>query len=53
LEIDPSNAKAYNNLAVTYFNIGQYNLAVKHCKKAIDLGYKAERKFLEQLGLHK
>jgi len=49
LELNPDYADAHNNLAVTYFHSGQYDLAEKHCRKAVSLGYKIHPGFLEAL----
>jgi Tfp pilus assembly protein PilF len=37
LQTDPGNAAAHNNLAVAYEEAGQYDLAVTHYKKALEL----------------
>lgn len=49
LELDPNLAVAYNNLAVAYYYDKKYDLAVKNCDKAIELGYKASPKLLDML----
>ena len=49
IEIDPEFGLGYNNLAVTYFSEKQYNLAIKYCDKAVDLGYKVHSNFLKLL----
>lgn len=48
--IDPDFADAHNNLAVAYYYYKkQYGLAIKHCDKAIELGYKVHPDFLKLL----
>jgi Tfp pilus assembly protein PilF len=49
LEIAPNLGVAHNNLAVAYYFEKQYDLAVKHCDKALNLGYKVTPKLLELL----
>ena len=39
----------YYNLAVIYYNEKQYNLAIKHCNRAVELGYKVPSEFLKLL----
>ena len=33
----PNKARGYNNLGITFANIGQYDLAIKHYNKAVDV----------------
>ncbi len=47
--IDPNLAVAYNNLAVAYYFKKEYGLAIEHCDKAIELGYKVHPGFLKDL----
>ncbi|MEI6631641.1 MAG: tetratricopeptide repeat protein, partial [bacterium] len=47
LEIDPGLALAHYNLAVAYYYEKKYVLAIKHCDRAIELGYVAVPQFLE------
>jgi len=49
LELNPDLAVAHNNIALAYFYARQYDLAIKHCDKAIALGYDVSPKFLEEL----
>jgi tetratricopeptide (TPR) repeat protein len=49
LEHNPNLAVAHNNLAVAHYFTGQYDLAIKHCDKAVELGYKVEPRFLDWL----
>ena len=39
ISIDPDYSQAYDNLAVVYFREKKYNLAIKYCTKAKELGY--------------
>ena len=39
----------YYNLAVIYYNEKQYSLAIKHCNRAVELGYKVSPEFLKLL----
>ena len=48
-EIEPDFALGHANLAVAYYYTGQYDLAIKHCDKAIRFGYEVETRFLEDL----
>ena len=47
--INPYLAEAHNNLAVAYYVKKQYGLAIKHCDKAIKLGFKVHPGFLQDL----
>ncbi|PIP20824.1 MAG: hypothetical protein COX40_02670 [Candidatus Omnitrophica bacterium CG23_combo_of_CG06-09_8_20_14_all_40_11] len=49
IAINSNDAEAHNNLAVTYYYKGQYDLAIKHCDKAIELGGRVHPGFLEAL----
>ena len=49
IKVSPEYADADNNLAVAYYYKGEYSLAIKHCDRAIDLGYRVDRKLLEDL----
>jgi len=49
LEINPNIAIVHYNLAIQYYRNGSHNLAIKHCDRAIKLGYKATPTFLEAL----
>jgi tetratricopeptide (TPR) repeat protein len=39
LEIEPEFPVAHNNLAIAYLERGEYELAARHCDKAVSLGY--------------
>jgi tetratricopeptide (TPR) repeat protein len=49
LEVNPNFAIAHNNLALIYYYEKQYSLAIKHCDKARELGYKVHPQFLDFL----
>ena len=49
IRLDPDLALARNNLAEAYYYTNQYDLAIKHCDRAIELGYEVAPKFLELL----
>ncbi len=49
IEIEPLYAAAYFNLAKLYFQEKEYVLAIKHCDRAVELGYKVPAEFLIQL----
>jgi len=46
---NPNDAVAHNNLAVTYYDKQQYKLAIQHCDKARELGYRINPSFLKAL----
>jgi len=47
IEINPNLAEAYNNLAVLYYIFNQFDLAINHCDKAVELGYKVSPDLLK------
>ena len=49
LEIKPDFALIHNNLALAYYYEKKYALAIRHCDKAIGLGYVVATQFLEML----
>jgi protein O-mannosyl-transferase len=53
LRAKPDFALAYNNLAVAYYYLKQYDLAAENCDKAKALGYSVKPKFVNLLNLHK
>jgi len=53
VELDPVSGFAHNNLAVAYFYGKNYDLAIKHCDKALEYGYKVDPKLLESLSAHR
>jgi tetratricopeptide (TPR) repeat protein len=46
LELSPGLSVAYNNLALAYYYDKKYDLAVKSCDRAIELGYKVSPELL-------
>ena len=46
---DPDHLSAHKNLAITAFNEKLYDLAVKHCDRALELGAVMSPEFLEAL----
>ncbi len=53
VELGPTFAIAHNNLAIAYLENKEYDLAVKHCDKAIDLGYEVAPEILKQIETHR
>jgi len=49
LEINPDYFLAHNNLAVAYYEEKKYSLAIKHCDRALALGYPVHPGFVERL----
>ncbi len=49
LEIKPDHVSAHKNLAITAFNEKLYDLAIKHCDRALELGAVMSPEFLEAL----
>ena len=46
---DPGFATAHFNLSVYYFRRKQYDQALSHCDKVLELGYQVDPRFLKQL----
>ncbi|NQT10772.1 MAG: tetratricopeptide repeat protein [Desulfobacteraceae bacterium] len=53
LKLEPTFAVAHNNLAIAYLENEEYGLAVKHCDKAISLGYKVAPEILKEIETHR
>jgi len=53
LKLEPNFAVAHNNLAIAYLENKEYNMAVKHCDKAIELGYKVAPEILKEIEIHR
>lgn len=49
LEVDSEFPFAHNNLAICYLEKGDCELAEKHCKKAIALGYEVAPEIIEEI----
>lgn len=53
VELDPNDGASQNNLAVAYYNQGNFDLAIKHCDIAVALGHEVHPDFLELLRPHR
>ncbi len=53
LRFDPNYGLAHYNLAVTYMNEKEYDLAVRHYDKAISLGYKDDSNLSQVLAQYR
>lgn len=49
VELDPNNPDGHYNLAASYSQKKKYRLAITHCDRAIELGYRADPEFLKLL----
>jgi tetratricopeptide (TPR) repeat protein len=49
LEIQPQHPEAYYNLAVIYYEKGEFKLAIQHSDQAVKFGKNVDPKFLERL----
>lgn len=49
LELSPSVAAIHNSLALVYYYEKQYDLAIRHCDRAIKLGHQVNPEFLSWL----
>ena len=49
LKLEPNFAVAHNNLAIAYLENGEYELAITHCDKAIELGYDVAPEILKEV----
>ena len=49
IAINLNYAQAHNNLSVAYYRDKQYNLAIEHCDKALELGHNIHPEFLKLL----
>jgi tetratricopeptide (TPR) repeat protein len=50
IEINPGYARAHFNLSKAYFRTKAYGLALRHCDRAVELGYKVPEGYLDLLG---
>ncbi|MBU4344074.1 MAG: tetratricopeptide repeat protein [Desulfobacteraceae bacterium] len=53
LKLEPNFAVAHNNLTIAYLENEEYDMAVKHCDKAIDLGYEVAPEILKEIETHR
>jgi Tfp pilus assembly protein PilF len=49
LEIQPQHPEAHYNLAVIYYEKGEFKLAIQHSDQAVKFGKNVDPKFLERL----
>jgi tetratricopeptide (TPR) repeat protein len=49
VELEPEFAVAYNNLGIAYLEKGEYELAIKHVDKAVELGYEVAPEILDEI----
>jgi tetratricopeptide (TPR) repeat protein len=49
LEVEPTFAVAHNNLAISYLEKGERDLAIEHCDKAVDFGYRVAPEIIKEL----
>jgi FkbM family methyltransferase len=49
VSIDPNNGETHFYLAAAFYANKQYGLAIEHCDKALELGYKVHPGFLQEL----
>jgi tetratricopeptide (TPR) repeat protein len=49
LELNPDFAPAHNNLAISYLEKGETDLAVEHGDKAVALGYEVAPEILKEI----
>jgi len=53
IRINPDYADAHYGLSAAYYYVGEYSLAIRHCDKAIELGYQVRPEFLDDLKPHR
>ncbi|MBW2567991.1 MAG: tetratricopeptide repeat protein [Deltaproteobacteria bacterium] len=53
LELGPSFPIAHNNLAIAYLKNKEYDLAIKHCDQAVELGYEVAPEILKEIEAHR
>lgn len=53
IELDPGLGVAHNNLAAACYYNKDYELAIKHCDRAVELGYQVSPKLLQLLEKHR
>lgn len=53
LKIDPEHALAHKNLAIAYFYNKEYDKAIKYCDRALKLGCKIDKDFLDKVNSYK
>ena len=53
IEINPNFAEAHINLTEFYYYKEKYSLAIEHCDRAIELGYKGSFELLKALNSYR
>jgi len=53
LDLEESFAVAHNNLAIAYLEKENFELAAKHCDKAVELGYEVAPEILKEIEKHR
>lgn len=53
IEVVPDFPVAHNNLAVAYLEIKDYDKAIEHCDKAVELGFEVAQELLDELAPHR
>jgi tetratricopeptide (TPR) repeat protein len=53
LTIDPTLSETHKNLAIAYYTKKEYDLAIKHCDKAIELGFEVPNELLQSLAAYR
>jgi len=49
IKLNPKDGEVHNNIASAYYYEKQYDLAIRHCDMAVELGYKVSPRLLELL----
>ncbi len=53
INVQPEFPVAHNNLSVAYLEKGDFDLAIKHCDKALELGFEVAQELLDELAPHR
>ncbi len=53
ISVQPEFPVAHNNLSVAYLEKGDFERAVKHCDKAVALGFEVAQELLDELAPHR
>ena len=53
LTIDPNHSGTHNNIAINYYTVRQYKLAITHADRAKALGFKVQQAFLDELSKYR
>ncbi|MCP3875338.1 MAG: tetratricopeptide repeat protein [Desulfobacteraceae bacterium] len=53
IEVQPEFPVAHNNLSVAYLEIGEFDKAIIHCDKAIELGFEVAQELEDELAPHR